>query len=338
MFQNVLVGVDGRQGGRDAIALAPRLLADDGRLALVHVHGGAPRSAHATIAALATTAEQDSLSMLQRERDAAEIDAELVSFTSSSPGHGLHALAESRGADLIVVGSCARSALGRAMLGDDARASLNGAPCAVATALHGYAEHPTPLATIGVGYDESPESEQALAVAKAIAGRHRSLVRAVQVVTLPAYAFTGAASPAIGESIDALVAEASAKMENLPGVDGRALYGVPGEELAAFGEQVDLLAVGSRSYGPVRRLMLGSTSNRLQREGRCSLLVLPRAASSEATSERTAQRASAPATRAASVPAATQTASAPAATQTTFAPATTQTASEPGHAEDRTLP
>jgi nucleotide-binding universal stress UspA family protein len=313
MFQNVLVGVEGRQGGRDAIALATRLLADGGRLTLVHVHGGAPRSAHATIAALATTAEQDSLAMLRRERDAAEVDAELLGFSSSSPGHGLHTLAEQRGADLIAVGSCARSALGRAMLGDDARASLNGAPCAVAIALHGYAKHPKPIVSIGVGYDESPESEQALAAAKAIAARHRSLVRALQVVTLPAYAFTGAASPAIGESIDALVSEAGARMDRLSGVNGRVVYGVPGEELAAFGEQVDLLVVGSRSHGPVRRLMLGSASNMLQRDGRCSLLVMPRTATREAASQ---------------PPAAEEASQSPAA----------RAASEPSHAEDRTLP
>ena len=54
-----------------------------------------------------------------------------------------------------------------------------------------------------------------------------------------------------------------------------------GEELAAFGDDVDILVVGSRSYGPVRRLMLGSTSEYLERHARCSLVVLPRAALTE---------------------------------------------------------
>ena len=47
------------------------------------------------------------------------------------------------------------------------------------------------------------------------------------------------------------------------------MYGLAGEELASFGEEVDLLIVGSRNYGPVKRLMLGSTSNHLQRHARC---------------------------------------------------------------------
>jgi nucleotide-binding universal stress UspA family protein len=36
--------------------------------------------------------------------------------------------------------------------------------------------------------------------------------------------------------------------------------------------------MGSRGYGPLRRLMLGSTSDYLERHARSSLLVLPREA------------------------------------------------------------
>ena len=38
MFKNVLVGVDGRPNGRDAIALASQLADPDGKLTLAHVH------------------------------------------------------------------------------------------------------------------------------------------------------------------------------------------------------------------------------------------------------------------------------------------------------------
>jgi nucleotide-binding universal stress UspA family protein len=75
-----------------------------------------------------------------------------------------------------------------------------------------------------------------------------------------------------------MLAEANKRVGQLPGVEGRAVYGLPGEELAAFGKDVDLLVVGSRGYGPVKRLVLGSTSDFLERHARCSLLVLPRLA------------------------------------------------------------
>ena len=66
------------------------------------------------------------------------------------------------------------------------------------------------------------------------------------------------------------------RLQSLDGVDGSVAIGVPSEALAAFGAEVDLLVVGSRSYGPLRRMMLGSTSLHLAREARCPLLVLPR--------------------------------------------------------------
>ena len=71
----------------------------------------------------------------------------------------------------------------------------------------------------------------------------------------------------------------------MPGVEGEVVFGLAGEELAAFGEGVDILVVGSRSYGPVRRLVIGSTSDYLERHARCALLVLPRASESEHAGE-----------------------------------------------------
>ena len=64
---------------------------------------------------------------------------------------------------------------------------------------------------------------------------------------------------------------------------GRAVYGLAGEELAAFGDELDLLVVGSRGYGPVRRIVSGSTSSYLERHARCSLLVLPRTDTDQAS-------------------------------------------------------
>jgi nucleotide-binding universal stress UspA family protein len=269
MFKNVLVGVDGRPTGRDAIALASQLLDPDGKLTLAYVRSG-------------EVAEdlEDSNKLLVRERIEADVKAELLSVVSASPGRGLHQQAEKQGADLLVVGSCRHGALGRAMLGDDTRAALNGAPCAVAIASVGYAEHREPIAKVGVGYNGSPESDAALAVARALAAPTGATVHALEVVSIPSLAYGGLMAPAIGESIDALLQEASSRMEQLSDVEGRAVYGLTGEELAAFGDEVDILVVGSRGYGPMRRLVLGTTSDYLERHARCPLLVLPRVASS----------------------------------------------------------
>ncbi len=277
MFDNVLIGVDGGSGGRDAIGLATRIAAPAAKLTLVHVHAGELHPLHAITPGLPAEERAASHRLLEDERSAAGLDAELVSVIASSPGAGLHRQAEEQHADLLVVGSCARGALGRAMLGDDTRFALNGSPCAVAIATRGYAEHPKELATIGVGYNASPESDAALAAARALAESSGAQIKALEAVSIPTYAFTGLIPPTIGESVDVIIEEANARMAKLDGVDGRAVYGLTGEELASFGSQLDLLVVGSRSYGPLRRLVLGSTSNYLERHARCPLLVLPRA-------------------------------------------------------------
>jgi nucleotide-binding universal stress UspA family protein len=280
MFEKVIVGVDGRPNGRDAIALAARLVDPAGGLVLANIHEGGGKLLNTVSPGVVPGESKESHELLERERAEAEVEAQLVSYASQSPGRGLHSLAEERGADLIVVGSCSRGAVGRVLLGDDTRAALNGSPCAVAVATRGYAEHPVPIEQIGVGYDGSPESEVALAKARGLAAETRSLVRALEVVAIPNYAFTGFGAPALGESIEMMLSEANERMAQLDGVDGRAVYGLAGEELAAFGAEVQLLVVGSRGYGPMKRLIIGSTSDYLQRHARCSLLVLPRSAES----------------------------------------------------------
>jgi nucleotide-binding universal stress UspA family protein len=285
MFKNVLVGVDGRPNGRDAIALASRLTRPDGKLTLAHVHSGELRPSRGITPGMLAQERGASERLLEDERTAAEVSAGLTSIVATSPGRGLHMQAEKQSADLLVVGSCSHGVFGRAMLGDDTRAALNGAPCAVAIASLGYAEHPAPIVKVGVAYNGSQESEAALAVARALAVHTRATVKALEVVSIPTYAFAGMVSPAIGDTVEVMVQEANDRLKGLPDLEGRAVYGLAGEELAAFSEELDILVVGSRGYGPMRRLVLGSTSEYLERHARCSLLVLPREAATAARAD-----------------------------------------------------
>ena len=145
MFKNVLVGVDGRPNGRDAIALASR-------------SRQIPRQADTGSRAQRRAAPDSRRKPGDRQRGARSLGAAARSGARHGrgrrrahkrrrphPGRGLHVQAEAQGADLLVVGSCSHGAIGRAMLGDDTRAALNGAPCAVAIASLGYAEHPDPV-------------------------------------------------------------------------------------------------------------------------------------------------------------------------------------------------
>lgn len=156
MFDNVLIGVDGRRGGRDAIALAKQLAAPGARLTLAHVATRGPVSWWRHHMAEERVFDRDA-SMLDAERQTAATQAAIVCVGGVSPARGLHDLARERAADLIVVGCSRRAPLGRLLLGDDARASLDGAPCAVAFAPRGYADSVAALAEISVGHDGPPE-------------------------------------------------------------------------------------------------------------------------------------------------------------------------------------
>jgi nucleotide-binding universal stress UspA family protein len=280
MFSNVLIGVDGRSGGRDAVALARQLAEPEGRFTLAHVYGGNWTVGPGGGIALAVEAE-DSDQLLAREQDAVSLPAELLAYSAQSAGRGLHELAELRHSDLLVIGSSRRGLVGRVLMGDQTRASLNGARCAVAIAPSGYAESSHALAKLGVGYDRSPESKRALAAARELAARHGGVISALSVVSLQRVPVGGGTIPGDYWS-EVVVREISddeqQRMNGLDGVHGQAIYGVPGEERARFGADLDLLIVGSRSYGPLGRLVGGSTSNYLARHAHCPLLILPRAA------------------------------------------------------------
>jgi nucleotide-binding universal stress UspA family protein len=280
MFTNVVVGIDGAEGGRDATALARSLAASDARFTLAYVYPWLlGRSSGLTMDDERSRAWE----LLETERELAGLEADLVALADGSVGRGLHLVAERRGADLVVVGSSRRALLGRALLGDDARAALNGAPCAIAVAPRGQGHAPQPVERIGVGYDGSPESERALGVARQIAARHGAGVSVLRVVT---FTDVGEHEPPLDEGWpDAVAREVTRCGEELAlleGVAGKAVYGVPREELAVFSRTLDLLVIGSRGYGPWGRLLHGSVSHALVGHCASALLVLPRSATEEA--------------------------------------------------------
>ncbi len=279
MFSDVMVAVDSRSGGHDAVALARQLLAPEGKLTLVHVEreGAAIFERNLRFGYDAAGHEATRRLLESERRDAGE-HVGLLQVSAASTGEGLHRLTEAHKADLLVLGSCRRGRLGRAMLGDDTRESLNGASCAVAIAPVGYAELKRDPAVIGVAYDGSPESRAALAAARELAAQTGAAIQACEVVSLPCYAYSSAFVAGWTENIEAVVAGAQQRLDALDGVEGRAVYGVVGEELVTFGRGVDVLIVGSRSYGPARRLIHGSTSSYLLSHAPCVLLVLPRTA------------------------------------------------------------
>src|SRR5947209_14486243 len=138
MFQRIVVGVDEREGGRDALTLGARLIAPEGSLILCRVQVGDPLWQTTS----ATEDQERARQQLLAAAESADVPAQICVIESPTPGRGLHELAEEEDADLLVVGSTRRSLLGRVLVGDHTNAALNGAVCAVAVASAGYAGTP----------------------------------------------------------------------------------------------------------------------------------------------------------------------------------------------------
>jgi nucleotide-binding universal stress UspA family protein len=261
MYKNVVVGIDGMQGGRDAAALAASLGAADARTVLVHV---------------ADVSEQDrARELLERERGEAGIEAELLTIAAPSVAAGLHEAAASHAADLIVVGSSHHHGLGRLWAGDDALATLHGAPSPVAVAPAGYGEAPRSVRRIGVAYDGSSESKVALAGARELATGLRAKVVAHYVAQEPLYVGVEAwaSASAIAETSAAEIDAARERLGPLDGAELEVVVGLVRDDLEAWSERVDVLVCGSRGHGTLGRVMLGSTSDYLARHARCPLVV-----------------------------------------------------------------
>lgn len=275
-FHSVLVGVDGTSAGRDAIALAERLKGDGGSLTLAHValtQTPSYRNFHAM------ASWKQAHEMLERERELVGVGGELTAVFAPSVSRGLHRLAVDHQADLLVVGSCRRGSFGRLLRGDDTRDSLTGAPCAVAVApLDYFPEGQASLETIGVAYNGTPEADAALAVARGLAAHHDATLRALTVVWPTAWSAASAARWAL--TLEAREQAARERLQSLVAGEGDVTFGPPAEELAAFAEEVDLLVVGSRCHGPIRQLVLGSTSAGLARSAGRPVLIVPRSACS----------------------------------------------------------
>jgi nucleotide-binding universal stress UspA family protein len=283
MFEKTVVGVDDREGGRDALALAATLTTVTGG-ALIAVRAY-PHEAHPSRASVGGYEEDmraDASEELERIVAESGVAARRLIVGDSSPARALHHAAEEEDADLLVVGSTHRGQVGRVLVGGVTAGVLHHAPCPVAVAPLGYAASAAPPKTIGAGFDGGEEARHALRLAGALAKACGAQVRILSAVATPILATSLAAYEPdwLDEAKQGCRAEADEAQQTLEemGVQssGDVVVGLAVDELVELSHEVDLIVVGSRGWGPVRRLLLGSTSERLVREAACPVIAVPR--------------------------------------------------------------
>jgi nucleotide-binding universal stress UspA family protein len=276
----MLVGYDGSDGGRDALELA-RVLGEatdaDALVVTVLPYGPLP----IPYELLEEEEAERARPLLDEARERlGGLEVETRGFGGGSPAGVIDDLAEREGVETIVVGSPHRGPVGRVLLGSVADGLLHGAPCEVLTAPRGYAaEERGPFRTIAVAYDDTPEAKAALKRAEAIALACRATI-AVYTVAAPVAVVPGAAgyTPEIPPEAGPIVTRAVKSVDEGLAATGRALGGQPAPALSEACEEIgaDLLVAGSRGYGPLARVFLGSVSTQLMHKAPCPVLVVPR--------------------------------------------------------------
>jgi nucleotide-binding universal stress UspA family protein len=285
MFNTIVVGIDGREGGRDALALAERLRQlFGGELVAVHAYPYDFFVSRGATPDFESIMHGNATDLVLGELERAGVEAHAVAVPDGSPGRALHMAAKWHDSDLIVVGSDHRGPIGRVLAGDVTAGTLHGARCPVIVAPRRYAEHAKAIETIGVGYDGSLESHVAAELARDLATAIGARLHVTYVLEPP---ISGGAGLAYDrdwhEEADAARAAAQARLDDLLEelgdiATGEIVIGDPVRELSYVANDLDLLVTGSRGYGPVRRVMLGSTSAKLVRQAPCPVLVLTRTA------------------------------------------------------------
>lgn len=274
------MGYDGSDGGKDALELTRVMAEATGASVLVAAvlpYGPLPipyEMLEEEEAERATPLFEEAKKLL------GGVEVETRAFGGGTPAGVINDLAEREGVATIVVGSPHRGPIGRALIGSVADGLLHGAPCEVTVAPRGYAgEEHGPFRTIAVAYDDTPEARAALRRAEEIARACRATI-VVYTVAAPAAVVPGATgyTPAIPPQAGAIVTRAVKSVDEDLAATGRALAGVPAGSIAEACEEVgaDLLVAGSRGYGPVLRVLLGSVSTQLVHRAPCPVLVVPR--------------------------------------------------------------
>jgi nucleotide-binding universal stress UspA family protein len=275
--RTVIVGYDGQPQSDDALALASILArSSDGRLLIVHArHVGETSSFGGRLYEAS-------------RRVPYGVRVETRAVAHDSPAAALAMLAGEEGAEVVVVGSSQRGPLGRALLGSVGEQLLRELPCALAVAPLDFANAVAgPIETIGVAFDGENVSlgalDHAALLARAIGARLLLLAVVERPDTDPSAVLCPAALEELTEQrreeLERALARAVASIPPEVHVETELLSGPPAAVISTRCRAgVDLLVTGSRAYGPLKRMLLGSVSTQLMRSCPCPLFVVPRGA------------------------------------------------------------
>jgi nucleotide-binding universal stress UspA family protein len=281
----IAAGVDGFPEGRDAAALGHLLAQATGAdLMLVGVHSAALLPAPPELSYRSQRREAQRILSEVRRSDAP--GSRTATASDFSVPRALLRVVRRHHCDLLVVGSTPEGPEGRVQIGNRTRQLLGQFKCALAVAPRGLHADPPRLRRIGVGYDGGPEADAALALAASIALCAGAEVRLQTVVDdrQPPFASSVLGGNLAAEWDEVIKDEMNQSREQAAAaarqtgiqVEVAVARGRPSDALLKLSEMVDLLIIGSRRWGPTKRLLFGSTGEALMHGASCPVLAIPR--------------------------------------------------------------
>lgn len=189
-----------------------------------------------------------------------------VAMAGTSPARLLHELADQRRPRAVVIGSSRGGAIGVVGLGSVGQTLLHGGDVPIVATPNDYAPPRGHTPVIGVGDAGTPESDDAVREAARLAMGAGAELRVLAVLEPPPHNELAERRPGarLALALDGVPAE---RIE---------LEGNPAAALAHAAVDLDLLIVGSRSYGPLGAVLLGAVSRHLIQSAPCPVMVVPR--------------------------------------------------------------
>lgn len=212
-----------------------------------------------------------------------DVDADLLVRGGTSPARVLHDVAVDLGAALVVVGSTKRGPVGRVAPGSTGERLMHGAPCPVVLVPSGT-DAGWQLRRIGVGFIDLDEGRVALDAAAAVAHAAGAALVVRTAIEPLVWSESAAIAPYRADGSAEAPSENAQRsldvaLKSLPEAveaSSDVVVGRASDALIDLSEGVDLLVCGSRGYGPVRSVLVGSVTHRLIRKAHCPVLIVPR--------------------------------------------------------------
>lgn len=271
-----VAGYDGSPAAAAAVQFASKLAAaGDASLTVAAVAPYDPRPQRGNNPAYSAAVEDEAKGLLARAAAASgRDDFETRMIAARSPAGGLHELAEETEAALIAVGATEHGRLTSVP-----ERLLNGAPCPVVVVPESAGDGS--IRVIAVAFDGGVEAFAAAREAERLA---LACGAALRIISVNEPVAVGAAVPMayeMNQSIHEWLESQTKRLLDELSPDVRAETKMAkGDAARVVADEcragVDLVVSGSRGYGPIAAVLMGSFSHKLVRLAPCPVMLVPR--------------------------------------------------------------